>query len=188
MTMTLIEYDEQAFIEMVREKAIQFGTFRLASGQISNFYLDCRKLTLDSFAANLIAAGMYEKLGSELPHAVGGMAVGAVPIVASILCYAGLRHAPLAGFFVRKEAKDHGTGKLIEGPVEPGQTAVIVEDVVTTGGSCIAAILAAREFGLRVERAIAIIDRKPGDHPEFSRIGVKLESLVTLDQLNLRSS
>jgi orotate phosphoribosyltransferase len=141
---------------------------------------------MDSAAANVIAAGMLEKLGSDLPQAVGGMAVGAVPIVASILCYAGLNQQPLVGFFVRKESKDHGTGKLIEGPVEPGQTAVVVEDVITTGGSCIAAIQAARDYGLIVDRAIAIIDRKPGDHPEFSRIGVRLETLLTIDQLDLR--
>lgn len=185
MTLTTIEYDERALIDLVRAKAIQFGTFRLASGQISNFYLDCRKLTLDSAATNLIAAGMWEKIGRDLPAAVGGMAVGAVPIVSAILCFAGLRQIPLAGFFVRKESKDHGTGKRIEGPVEPGQNVVIVEDVVTTGGSCIAAIEAAREYGLRVDRAIAIVDRKPGDHPEFERIGVRLESLLTIDQLDL---
>ncbi len=184
--MTTIEYDEQALLELVRIKAIQFGKFRLASGQISNFYLDCRKLTLDSAATNLIAAGMWEKFRDEVPAAVGGMAVGAVPIVASILCFAGLRSVPMCGFFVRREAKDHGTGKRIEGPVEPNQTAIIVEDVVTTGGSCLAAIAAAREFGLQVDRAVTIIDRQPGEHREFERIGVRLESLVTIDQLDLR--
>jgi orotate phosphoribosyltransferase len=187
MTTTQVAYDERLLIEMVRAKAVEFGTFRLASGQISNFYLDCRKLTLDSAATNLIAAGMWEKFQSEIPSAVGGMAVGAVPIVASVLCLAGSLGVPLLGFFVRKEAKDHGTGKLIEGPVSPGQTAVIVEDVVTTGGSCIAAIEAARAFGLEVTRALAIIDRKPGNHPEFERIGVRLDSLLTIDQLGLKS-
>ncbi len=187
MMTTSIEYDERQLIQLVREKAVQFGKFRLASGQLSNFYLDCRKLTLDSTATNLIAAGMWEKFQGNVPAAVGGMAVGAVPIVASILCLAGLRQIPLCGFFVRKEAKDHGTGKLIEGPVAPGQTVIIVEDVVTTGGSCIAAIQAARDFGLEVNRAITIIDRQPGNHPEFDRIGVRLDSLLTLDQLDLRS-
>ena len=70
MTMTTIEYDERALIELVRVKAIQFGKFRLASGQISNFYLDCRKLTLDSAATNLIAAGMWEKFRHDVPAAV----------------------------------------------------------------------------------------------------------------------
>jgi orotate phosphoribosyltransferase len=186
MTTTAMDYDQTALIELVRDKAVQFGTYRLASGQISNFYLDCRKLTLDSAATNLIAAGIWDKFRDEVPDAVGGMAVGAVPIVSAVLCRAGLRHIPLRGFFVRKETKDHGTGRRIEGPVEPGQTAVVVEDVITTGGSCIAAIEAAREFGLRIERAIAIIDRKPGNHPEFDRIGVRLDALLTIDQLDLR--
>lgn len=187
MMTTTIEYDERQLRELVREKAVQFGKFRLASGQISNFYLDCRKLTLDSACTNLIAAGIWEKLNSKIPTAVGGMAVGAVPIVASLLCLAGRQQIPLLGFFVRKEAKDHGTGKTIEGPVSPGQTAVIVEDVVTTGGSCVAAIQAARDFGLVVTRAITIIDRQPGNHPEFDRVGVRLESLLTIDQLDLKS-
>jgi orotate phosphoribosyltransferase len=186
MVAATLEYDERLLIDLVREKAVQFGTFRLASGQISNFYLDCRKLTLDSAGCNLVAAGMWEKFQANSPQAVGGMAVGAVPIVASLLCLAGQHNVPLLGFFVRKEAKDHGTSKRVEGPVSAGQTAIVVEDVVTTGGSCIAAIEAAREFGLEITRALAIIDRKPGDHPEFDRIGVKLETLLTIDQLDLR--
>jgi orotate phosphoribosyltransferase len=184
--LTTLAYDHDQLVSLVRRKAVQFGTFRLASGQISNYYLDCRKLTLDSQAVNLIAAGMWEQFGDQVPAAVGGMAVGAVPIVAAIVCQAGYRNIPLNGFFVRKESKDHGTGKRIEGPVAPGQTAIIVEDVVTTGGSCLAAIEAAREFGLEVHRALAIIDRQPGDHPEFARIGVELRSLLTIDQLELR--
>ncbi len=181
----LLCFDESRLIELVRQKALEFGEFRLASGATANFYLDCRKLTLDSEAANQVAAGMWQAMADQLPDAVGGMAVGAVPIVASVLCHAHWHQKSLAGFFVRKEAKSHGTGRRIEGPVQPHQTAIIVEDVVTSGGSCLTAVQAAREFGLKVARAVAIIDRNPGNHPEFAAAGVELQSLLTIDQLGL---
>jgi orotate phosphoribosyltransferase len=180
-----VHYQESRLIELVRAHALVFGEFRLASGATANFYLDCRKLTLQSEGANQIAAGIWSRIERDLPDAIGGMAVGAVPIVASVLSLAGWRGVCLAGFFVRKEAKQHGTGKSLEGPVQPGQRAVIVEDVITSGGSCLAAIAAAREFGLVVDRAIAVIDRRPGNHPEFAAAGVDVESLLTIDQLGL---
>ena len=183
----VLEYDESQLIALVREKALEFGQFVLASGATANFYLDCRKLTMDSRGINQVAAGIWKRLAADPPAAIGGMAVGAVPLVAAVLAHADWHGVPLSGFFVRKEAKAHGTRKQIEGSVQPGQRAVILEDVITSGGSCLAAIDAARDFGLVVERAIAIIDRRPGDHPEFTAVGVQLESLLDVRQLGLDS-
>src|SRR4029078_13525922 len=155
-------YDKTALMELVRKLALQLGQFKLASGKMSSYYLDCRKVTLDSAGANLIADGMMEPLGDELPDAVGGMAIGADPITAAIITVAGRSGKKLKGFIVRKEAKQHGTGKDVEGPVSPCERGVIVEDVVTTGGSSLAAIEKAEAFGLKVLGVLAIIDRLEG--------------------------
>ena len=173
-------YDRQALIEIVREKALQFGQFTLASGKTASYYLDCRKVTLDSRGANLIAAGILEILGDELPDTIGGMAIGADPITAAVITVAGSRNAPLRGFIVRKESKTHGTGRDVEGPVEPGDSAIIVEDVVTTGGSALKAIERAEAFGLRVRGVVAVIDRMEGGREAFEEAGYPLQTLLTV--------
>src|SRR5688572_32630180 len=110
-------YDQPALIALVRKLALQIGDFTLASSKKSKYYLDCRKITLDSAGANLIADGMLELMGGQLPDAVGGMAMGADPITAAIITVAGRSGRVLKGFIVRKEAKQHGTGPDVEGPV-----------------------------------------------------------------------
>jgi len=182
-----MRYDKSRLFELIRTMALEFGTFQLASGKTANFYLDCRKLTLTGEGANQIAAGMIELLNNQWPDAVGGMAIGADPIAAAIVTCAWQQGKNIKGFIVRKEQKSHGTGKWVEGPVEPGDRAVIVEDVVTTGGSSLAAIEAARRFGMVVDRVLAIVDREEGAETKFETIGVKLESLVRLSELDVGS-
>src|SRR5688572_29408995 len=104
-------YDRDALQALIRDKALRFGDFTLASGKKASYYLDCRQITLDSRGARLVGAGMLELLASDMPDLVGGMAIGADPITAAILTLAGLRELPLRGVMVRKEAKQHGTGK-----------------------------------------------------------------------------
>jgi orotate phosphoribosyltransferase len=117
-----------------------------------------------------------------MPHAVGGLAIGADPITASIVVHSGLRDGDgLLGFMVRKEAKQHGTGKLVEGPVTPGMKCVIVEDVITSGGSAIKAAHAAKEFGLDVIGVLGVIDRLEGGRAAFEAEGLKLATLLTID-------
>ena len=118
-------YDRQALQERIRDKALRFGSFTLASGREANYYLDCREVTLDSVAARLIAEGMLELLGDDLPDLVGGMAIGADPITGGLVTLAGLRNLPLRGIMVRKEAKQHGTGRFVEGPFERGERLVL---------------------------------------------------------------
>jgi orotate phosphoribosyltransferase len=173
-------YNKQELIDLVRQLGLKLGDFTLASGKKSSYYLDCRKVTLDSQGANLIAHGMLELLGDELPQAVGGMAIGADPITAAIITVAGSQNRPLKGFIVRKEAKQHGTGKDVEGPVNPGDTCVIVEDVVTTGGSSLAAIEKVEAFGMKVLGVLAIIDRLEGGAEAFAAKGYKLRTLLTI--------
>lgn len=173
-------YDRQALIDLIRQKALKFGDFTLASGKRASFYLDLKQITLDSAGARLVGEGILDLLADNLPVAVGGMSIGADPITAAIITVAGVRGTPLLGFMVRKEAKGHGTNRFIEGPVQPGQRVVIVEDVVTTGGSSLLAIDRAQEFGLQVERVIAIVDRLQGGAEAFAARGCPLTTLLTI--------
>ena len=178
-------YDKQALIGLVREKALKFGDFTLASGKKANFYLDCRRLTLDAAGARLVAEGVLELLGDDLPKAVGGMAIGADPITAAILTLAGTRDLPLRGIIVRKESKAHGTGRFVEGPFVEGETIVIVEDVVTTGGSSLLAIERCEAVGLKVERVLAIVDRLEGGSEAFAERGYELTTLLTIEDFGI---
>jgi orotate phosphoribosyltransferase len=178
-------FNKPALIDLVREKALQIGQFKLASGKMSNYYLDCRKVTLDSSGANLIAEGMISLLENDYPDAVGGMAIGADPITAAIITLAGQRDRKLSGFIVRKEAKAHGTGRDVEGPVTSGMRAVIVEDVVTTGGSALAAIEKAEAAGLKVIGVLGIIDRLEGGRAAMAAKGYSLQTLLTIRDFGL---
>jgi orotate phosphoribosyltransferase len=178
-------YDKHALIDLVRDKALEFGEFTLASGKKASYYLDCRNITLDSAGANQVAEGILELIGSDLPDAVGGMAIGADPITAAVITVAGQHGQPLKGFIVRKEIKEHGKGRTVEGPVQPGDTAIIVEDVVTTGGSSLRAIQRVEEFGMRVQRVIAIIDRLEGGAAAFAEKGYQLDTLLTIEDFGI---
>jgi orotate phosphoribosyltransferase len=180
-----MQYDRQALIQIIKDKALQFGDFQLASGKRASFYLDCRKVTLDAQGANLVAAGMLDLMQPAMPEAVGGMAIGADPITAAILTLAGQRGHSLCGFIVRKESKSHGTGRMVEGPVREGMSAIIVEDVVTTGGSSLRAIDQVEAAGLHVQRVLAIVDRLKGGREAFAAKGYELTTLLTISDLGI---
>ena len=172
-------YDKQALIALVREKALKFGDFTLASGKKATYYLDGKQVTLDPAGARLVAEGMLDLLvAGQMPAAVGGMSIGADPITAAVVTMSAVRGTPLLGFMVRKEAKGHGTNQFIEGPVKPGLSAVIVEDVVTTGGSSLKAIERVEAFGMKVVGVLAIIDRMEGGAQAFAQRGYPLRQPV----------
>jgi orotate phosphoribosyltransferase len=173
-------YDREALKILVREKALKFGDFTLASGKKAKYYLDCRQITLDAQGARLVGEGMLDLLSADLPDLVGGMAIGADPITAAVLTLAGIRGLPLRGVMVRKEAKQHGTGRLVEGPFREGESIAIVEDVVTTGGSSLSAIERCEAVGLRVTRVLALIDRLEGGREAFAERGYELTTLFTI--------
>jgi len=152
----------------------------LSSGKKSNFYLDCRKAMMDPkgqvLAGDLMLAALMRGPWVDV---VGGMAVGAVPLVGAIL-YAAGSHDPgsgLKGLFVRKETKKHGLGKRIEGHFEPGLSVAILEDTCTTGGSAIEAVDAIEEAGGKVTRALCLVDRGEGAAEAFAERGLTLESI-----------
>jgi orotate phosphoribosyltransferase len=178
-------YDKQVLVDLVRERALKFGDFTLASGKKAKYYLDCRQVTLHPQGAKLIGYGVLEMLGDELPRAVGGMAIGADPITAAVVTLAGVEGRDLLGFMVRKEAKAHGTKRYVEGPVAAGDHVVIVEDVITTGGSSLLAIERCEEFGLVVDGVIAVVDRLEGGKAAFETRGYPCRSLLTVEDFGI---
>ncbi|MCO6046497.1 orotate phosphoribosyltransferase [Aeoliella sp. ICT_H6.2] len=178
-------YDREKLKELIRQHALKFGEFTLASGKKASYYLDCRQVTLRAEALPTIAAGMLQLMKQNPPELVGGMVIGADPITAAIVTLAGLQDKPLRGIMVRKEPKGHGTKKFVEGPYNEGERIVIVEDVVTTGGSSLKAIEYCEAVGLKVERVLAIVDRLEGGKEAFAEKGYKLDTLFTVEDFGI---
>jgi len=179
-------YDKQALVAAIREKALKFGDFTLASGKKAKYYLDGKQVTLDGEGVRLVAEGILDLLATDkLPDAIGGMAIGADPITAAVITMSAVRGTPIRGFMVRKESKGHGTNQFVEGPVQPGDEVVIDEDVVTTGGSSLKAIERVEAFGMKVAGVIAIIDRMEGGREAFEGRGYRLQSLLTIQDFGI---
>jgi orotate phosphoribosyltransferase len=180
-------YNKEELLNIVRERSLKFGDFTLASGKKAKYYLDGKQTTLDSRGATLVGEGILEMLLADgaLPKAVGGMSIGADPIAAAVITVAGLRGLDLKAFLVRKESKGHGTNKYIEGPIQAGDEVVVVEDVVTTGGSSLIAIERLEAAGIKVAGVIAIIDRMEGGAQAFADRGYRFRSLLTIKDFGI---
>lgn len=181
-------YDRQRLIELFRQHALRFGDFTLASGRKSTYYLDGRLITLHAEGLKLIAEGILDSLAEFDFAAVGGMSIGADPIVGGVLTVAAQRGRPLLGFLVRKEAKEHGTKRMVEGPVQPGSKVVIVDDVITTGGSSLQAIDRALEIGCQVVCAVGVCDRLQGGAEAFAARGIPFRSLLTIRDFGIEAT
>ena len=181
-------YDRELLRSLILEKSLKFGDFTLASGKKAAYYLDCRQITLDSVGAKLIGEGILEILQrNSMPQAVGGMSIGADPITAAVITVAAYQDIPLKGFMVRKQSKGHGTNQFVEGPIVAGDRVVIVEDVVTTGGSSLEAIEKVESLGVAVDGIITIIDRLEGGREMFESKGYTLHSLFTVRDFGISS-
>ena len=158
--------------QRIRDKSLFRGKVTLSSGKTSDYYMDCRLTTLDPEGAVLVAHAILELLAARgiRAEAIGGMSMGADPIVASVAALSFLQGRPLRGFLVRKERKEHGRQKRIEG-LEPGavHNVVIVDDVCTTGKSTLEAIAAAEEEGMKVLAVISLVDREEGGSEELRK-------------------
>ena len=137
--------------------AVKIGDFTLSSGKHSNFYIDCRKVTLHPRGAKLIGKIILEKIKGLSVDAIGGLTLGADPITSAVVTL-----GDIPGFIVRKKEKEHGTKQKIEGLIEKGWNVVIVEDVATTGASAMEALLAAEAVGAKVVKVISVVDREEG--------------------------
>jgi orotate phosphoribosyltransferase len=148
----------QELLKLLAQKSFRLGEFKLSSGSTSDYYVDCRTTTLDARGAQLTGQVFLEEIREQgwEADAVGGLTMGADPIVVALAVTSGTLH----GFLVRKTEKEHGTGRQIEGFAENGARVVIVDDVCTTGASTIQAIEAAREFGFEVVGAMCLVERQ----------------------------
>lgn len=143
---------------MLAQKSFRLGDFKLSSGASSDYYIDCRTTTLDAKGARLTGRVFLDEIRRQgwKPRAIGGLTLGADPIVVAIAVVSG----ELSGFLVRKVEKQHGTAQRIEGFREKGARVVIVDDVCTTGASTVQAIEAAREFGFQVVGVMCLVERE----------------------------
>ena len=171
----------EKLLNLLKEKAYKKGKFILTSGKESDFYIDCRPVTLHPEGAYLVGKLLFERLRSSLGtiRGVGGMTLGADPMATAVSLISYLEGNPIPAFLIRKEAKKHGRGLWIEGiqNLPEGTAVAIVEDVVTTGGSTIKAIERAIEEGLKVARVLAIVDRNEGGRENLKNFGYELDSL-----------
>ena len=163
-------------------KALRFGDFTLTSGAKSNFYFDGRLLSTDPESVNIITNIMLKVLIRRNIHVFGGPAVGAVPIVGSMMLAAHNHQTDMRGFFVRSEAKTHGMGKQIEGHLQAGDNAAIYDDTISTGGSIISTINATRDHGADVSCVMCVLHRQEPKAERINQMGIDTFNILKISQ------
>ena len=173
----------QRLLELLAQRAYRHGSFTLASGRTSNHYVNCKPVSLSGEGLALLATQMLE-LVEPGAAAVAGLTLGADPLVSGVAQAAALSGRALDALIVRKEAKGHGTGAWLEGPLPAaGSRITVLEDVVTTGGSSLKAVNQLREAGYTVERVVTIVDRQEGGQEAMTAAGLELCSLFLLEEV-----
>src|SRR5436305_14259799 len=177
--------DYSTLVKLLAERSAKLGEFTLASGKKSNFYIDARLTTMSPEGLSIIGAlGLAAIVDSRWDaDAVGGLTLGADPVSYAISYASAVTAHPLRAFTVRKEPKSHGTAKLIEGPLYEGDRVVVVEDVITTGGSALRAITAVRNAHMQVVGVLALIDREEGGRAEIEKANIPVIALVTAGEI-----
>jgi orotate phosphoribosyltransferase len=166
-----------------RASLLQGGEFRLTSGRSSTFFIDLKKTMLDPEGGSLLADLLFEKIRGEDVDCIGGMETGAIPLVAA-LCLRSWPEKPIKGFFIRKEAKGHGTDQRVDGLLERGSRVILFEDVTTTGGSALRAVDEARHYQCAILKVITVVDRLEGAEENFRKAGIPFEALFTRRDFN----
>ncbi|MCX7831714.1 MAG: orotate phosphoribosyltransferase [Actinobacteria bacterium] len=181
-------YDEarSALVQIIKERALHRGDFILSSGKKSSYYLDLRKITLSSDSASLIGYLILSKIYSldQDIQAIAGPTIGADPIVSSAVSVASLFDVDIKGLIVRKARKEYGLSKLIEGDTESVKNVVMVEDVVTTGGSLLDACRIVQSEGIQPVAAFPLVDRQETEvSEEFEKMHIFYEPLITISEI-----
>ena len=178
----------QLLLERLAERAYRHGNFTLASGRSSNHYVNCKPVSLSGEGLALLGEQLLAEVEADAV-AVAGLTLGADPLVSAVALQAALTGRLLDALIVRKEAKGHGTGAWLEGPLPPaGSTITVLEDVVTTGGSSLKAVTQLRQAGYRVNRVVAIVDRQEGGLEAMNAAGLELRSLFLLEEVAATSA
>jgi len=173
----------QVLLPLLASKAYRHGQFTLASGRTSNHYVNCKPVSLSGTGLALLGALMLEQVEADAA-AVAGLTLGADPLVSAVALQAALQGRDLDALIVRKEAKGHGTGAWLEGPLPtPGSVITVLEDVVTTGGSSLKAVKQLREAGYTVNRVVTIVDRQEGGLEAMTAAKLELRSLFLLEDV-----
>lgn len=173
-------------IELIIEKAFKYSEepiFRLVSGRMSNYYFNCKAVTLHPEGAYLIGNIIFDLMKDLQVKGIGGLTLGADPIAYAVAYTSYLKGKPIEAFVVRKTSKSYGTMQWIEGNIKKGDRVVIVDDVITTGKSTIEAITRAKEAGLEILKVIALIDRQEGGREAVEELGFKLDSVLTREEV-----
>jgi len=173
-------------IELIIGKAFKYSeepVFKLVSGRMSNYYFNCKAVTLYPEGMYLIGNLIFDMIKDLDVKGIGGLTLGADPIAYAVAYTSYLKGKPVEAFVVRKTPKSHGTMQWIEGNIKKGDKVVIVDDVITTGKSTIEAITRAKEAGLKIVKVIALIDRQEGGREAVEILGHKLESIITRDEV-----
>jgi orotate phosphoribosyltransferase len=175
--------ERDRLLELLRTRSLEKRLVTLSSGRTSDFYVDCKRVTLDPEGAYLTAK-LFLKMISPGISAVGGLTLGADPLVASIAVLGHVQGRKLSALIVRKEPKKHGTMSFVEGPIlEKGTQVAVIEDVVTSGASILRAIERIAAEGYQPVQALAILDRMEGGREALEARGYRLESIFTRDDL-----
>jgi orotate phosphoribosyltransferase len=181
------QQDRERLIALLAHRSARRGAFTLSSGRTSSLYIDARLTTMSP--EGLVAIGTLglaalrgSGWGGDV-QAVGGLTLGADPVAYAIAYASMLAGTPVRAFTVRKEAKAHGTGRLVEGPLERGDRVAVIEDVITTGGSALRAADAVRAAGAEVAGVLALVDREEGGRVALESAGLRVLALVTAGEI-----
>lgn len=177
--------DHDRLVAMLAERSARRGQFTLASGRESTLYIDARLTTMSPDGLALIGPAALAALGRAgwEVDSVGGLTLGADPVSYAIAYASALAGRPIRAFTVRKEAKAHGTGRLVEGPFRAGDRVAVIEDVITTGGSALRAVEAIRAAGGSVVGVLALVDREEGGREALETAGLEVISLTTATEI-----
>ncbi|MEN2994131.1 MAG: orotate phosphoribosyltransferase [Thermodesulfovibrio sp.] len=183
---------KEKLIQLIYEKAFKYSetpVFRLTSGKLSNYYFNCKAVTLSPEGMYLIGNIIYEMIEKLDVKGIGGLTLGADPIANAVAYTSYLRGNPIEAFVVRKKAKEHGTMQWIEGNINKGDSVVVVDDVITTGSSTIEAVSRLKEAGVFVKKVIVLVDRQEGGRENILRFlkecgfPADLEAVVLRDEI-----
>ena len=169
--------------QMLLERSMRFGEFVLSSGATSSYYIDVRKTSLHPEGLRLISRAFWEILEADHVTAVGGLTMGADPLVAGVMLHSLEVGKPIEGFLVRRTAKDHGTRGQVEGNLAGHKRIAILDDVITSGESSLIAAEAAESYKAEVVRVLAVVDRGQGAGQSFQQRGLPFTALFSIGEL-----